>query len=227
MPSDSYALRMTDILLGVLAFVAGALLCYVGQVVLRLVIPVWGAFAGFVFGAGLVAGFSEEHFLGTVLGWVLGLFFALVFGLLAYFFYAVGVVIATASFGFSIGAGLVVALGIDWNWVAVLLGMLVGAIFGFVAIVTDMPTLLLIGLSAIAGAFIMVAGLMLVFGAVDSADFSEGSVTSHLRDDWWWWVAFFVLALGGGWTQLSNVALARGTMRYDAATVGRRPAQPS
>ena len=67
---------MADILLGLLAIVAGAAMLVAGQFVLRLVIPVWGFFAGFAFGAGLVAELADERFLGTVLGWVLGLVFA-------------------------------------------------------------------------------------------------------------------------------------------------------
>ena len=42
---------MADVVLGVLAVLAGALLCFRGQLVLRLVFPIWGAFAGFAFAA--------------------------------------------------------------------------------------------------------------------------------------------------------------------------------
>jgi hypothetical protein len=211
---------MTDILLGILAVLMGAFLCAGGQWLLKVLIPIWGAFAGFVFGAGLVAGFSEEHFLGTVLGWVLGLVFALVFGLLAYLYYAVGVVLMTAAIGFSLGTGMVAALGIDWNWVAVVSGTILGALFGLMAVLADVPTLILIALTALAGALLMVAGFMLITGVVDSADLTRSTTTSQVQDDWWWWVTFVVLALGGGFIQASNVAAVRGSMRYDAAAFG-------
>src|SRR6186997_1369613 len=107
---------MADILLGLLAIFAGGAMLLAGQFVLRLVIPIWGFFAGFVFGAGLVAGLAEERFLGTVLGWVLGLVFALVFAVLAYLFFYIAITLAMGAFGFAIGSGIVVALGIDWNW---------------------------------------------------------------------------------------------------------------
>src|SRR3954447_12386796 len=106
---------MADILLGVLAILAGGAMLFAGQFVLRLVLPIWGFFAGFAFGAGLFAQLADEHVLRTVLGWVSGLVCAVIFALLAYFFYAVAVIIAMAAFGYVIGAGLVVALGIDWN----------------------------------------------------------------------------------------------------------------
>src|SRR6188768_2790218 len=134
---------MADIILGILAIIAGIALLTAGQFVLRLVIPIWGFFAGFAFGAGLVAGFADERFLGTVLGWVLGLVFAVVFAVLAYLYYYVAVILAMAAFGFAIGSGLVVALGVDWNWVAVLVGLVVGAVLGLVAVLGNMPMLVL------------------------------------------------------------------------------------
>ena len=115
---------MADIVLGVFAILAGCVMLFAGQFVLRLVLPIWGFFAGFAFGAGIFAELADERFLGTVLGWISGFVFALIFAVLAYFFYAVAVIIAMAAFGFAIGSGLVVALGIDWNWVAVLVGVL-------------------------------------------------------------------------------------------------------
>jgi xanthosine utilization system XapX-like protein len=111
-------------------------------------------------------------------------------------------------------------LGIDWNWVAVTAGALVGAVFGLMAVMTDVPTLVLIAISALGGALVTVAGLMLVFGVVDSTDFTRAAATSHLRDDWWWWITFLVLALGGVWTQARNVAEVRSMMRYDQAVLG-------
>jgi len=204
---------MADILLGVLAILAGALLCFRGQLVLRLIFPIWGAFAGFAFGAGLVAGFAEEHFLGSVLGWVLGIIFALVFAVLAYVYYAVGVVIVMASIGFALGSGLVVALGIDWNWVAVLVGVLVGALLGVGAIVVDAPMILLVLLSAAGGAVAMVTGFMLFTGALDSTTFTDGNFTSRVEDDWWWYAVFLVLAVAGVLSQARDVAALRRSMR--------------
>ena len=150
---------MADIALGVLAVLAGALLCFGGAGLLRIIFPIWGFFAGFAFGAGLVAGFSEEHFLGTVLGWVLGLVFALVFAVLAYSIYALAVLIVMASMGFARGSGLIVALGIDWNWVAVLIGVALGLLLGVAALVTDLPMVLLAVVTSVTGAVAVVTGL--------------------------------------------------------------------
>jgi len=204
---------MTDILLGVIAILAGALLCFRGQLVLRLVFPIWGAFAGFAFGAGLVAGFADEHFLGSVLGWALGIIFALIFAVFAYLYYAVGVVIVMASIGFTLGSGLVVALGIDWSWVAVLVGVVVGMLLGVGAVVSDLPMLFLVVLSAAGGSVAMVTGFMLFTGALDSATFTDDTFTSRVDDAWWWYAAFAVLAVAGVLSQIRNLAAMRRSVR--------------
>ena len=188
---------MADILLGLLAILAGGVMIFAGQFLLRLVIPIWGFFAGFAFGAGLFAGLADERFLGTVLGWVTGFVFALIFAVFAYLYYAVAVIIAMAAFGFVIGSGLVVAVGIDWNWVAVVVGVLVGTVLGLVSIFGNMPMIVLAVASSIAGAVTVVAGLMLLVGSMDSADFTRSGFTAAVDTSWVWFVLLLVLAIAG------------------------------
>ena len=200
---------MVDILLGIFAIVAGAVMLFAGQFVLRLVLPIWGLFAGFAFGAGIFAQLADQSVLGTALGWISGIVFALIFAVLSYFFYAAAVIIAMAAFGFAIGSGLVVALGIDWNWVAVLVGVAVGLVVGLVAAFGSMPMLVLAVASSIAGAVSVVAGLMLVFGALNSADFTEGDFTAAVQDSWGWWLTLLLLAVIGIVAQVRQQVLMR------------------
>lgn len=188
---------MADILLGILAIVAGGVMLFAGQFVLRLVLPIWGFFAGFAFGAGLFASLADESFLGTALGWVSGFVFALIFAVLAYLYYAVAVILAMAAFGYVVGAGLIVALGIDWSWVAVLLGVVVGAIFGIVSVIGNMPMIVLAVASSLAGAVSVVAGLMLLLGTLNSADFTEGGFSSAVDAGWGWWLLLVALVVIG------------------------------
>jgi hypothetical protein len=204
---------MADILLGILAIVAGVAMLFAGQFVLRLVIPIWGFFAGFAFGAGLVASFADERFLGTVLGWVLGLVFALIFALLAYLYYYVAVTLAMGAFGFAIGSGLVVALGIDWNWVAVLVGLAVGVVFGLVSIFANMPMIVLVVFSAFAGAVGVVGGLMLLVGSLNSADFTRDDFTNTVENGWAWSLLLLVLAIAGIFIQARQRILMRRTVQ--------------
>lgn len=200
---------MADFFLGVLAILAGLVFCFSGYLWLRIVLPVWGAFVGFAFGAGLVAGLGGDRFLGEVLGWVVGLAFALLFAGLAYAYFAFAVVIAMTSVGFVIGSGLVVALGVDWSWVAVIVGVLVGAIVCVASILVNLPAVVLTAVGAIGGAIAVVAGLMLVTGAMDSADFTRDAFADRVHDDWWWYVVFVALALGGTISQLRGASAGR------------------
>ena len=97
----------------------------------------------------------------------------------AYLFYAVAVMLAMGAFGFAIGSGLVVALGIDWNWVAVLVGVVVGAALGLVSVFGNMPMVVLAVVSSVAGAFSVVGGLMLMVGALDSRRLLAGAPPSR------------------------------------------------
>jgi len=200
---------MADILLGILAIIAGIAMLVAGQFVLRLMIPIWGFFAGFAFGAGLVADFSDERFLGTVLGWVLGLVFALVFAILAYLYYYIAIVIAMGAAGFAIGSGIVVALGIDWNWVAVLVGLVLGILVGLVSVFADIPMVMLVVIGSIAGAVGVTGGLMLLVGSLNSADFSAGDFTATVSNSFVWSLLLFVLAIGGIVIQAMQRALMR------------------
>jgi hypothetical protein len=204
---------MADIPLGLLAIIAGGAMLVAGQFVLRLVIPIWGFFAGFAFGAGLVAGFADERFLGSVLGWVLGLVFALVFAVFAYLYFYVAIVIAMGAFGFAIGSGLVVALGISWNWLAVLVGLVVGLVIGLVAIFANMPMIVLVVLGSFAGAVGVVGGLMLLVGSLDSADFSRDDFTDTVSNSWAWSLLLLALAVGGVLIQAGQRALMRQNIR--------------
>jgi hypothetical protein len=204
---------MADFILGALAILAGAIFAVSGRLWLRVVFPIWGFFAGFAFGAGLVSGLSDDSFLGTVLGWILGLVFAVLFAVLAYSFYAIGVIIVMAAIGFALGSGLIVALGIDWNWVGVIVGVLLGAVLAVGAILTDVPMLVLTVLSAVAGALGIVAGLMLLTGAMDSSDFTRGAFVDTVKDDWWWYALFLVLAILGMVVQTLQAALMSRSIR--------------
>jgi hypothetical protein len=204
---------MADILLGLLAIVAGGFMLFAGQLVLRLILPIWGFFAGFAAGAGFVSGFADDRFLGTVLGWVLGLIFGFVLALLAYFFYAVAVILAMAASGFAIGSGIVVALGIDWNWVAVLVGLLVGGIVGIASIFLNMPMIMLVVLSSIAGAVAVTGGLMLVFGALNTSDFNRGDFVDKVDNNWFWYLLLLVLMVIGIFGQLRQRAIMNQSIR--------------
>lgn len=188
---------MDDIVLGLVALVAGAVFCFNGYRAFRVVIPIWGAFVGFGAGAGLVSALTGDAVLAKPLGWVLGVVLALLFALFAYLYYAVAVILAMTSLGFLVGSALMTALGVEWTWVVTVVAVLVAVVFAAVAISSDMPRIVLVVVSAIGGATAIVGGVMLLGSTLDSEDLSRAAVTDRIDDTWYWWVAYAVLTVLG------------------------------
>lgn len=187
--------------MGLVALAAGALFCFSGYRMFRLVIPIWGLFVGFGFGAGLVAAISGDRLLVAPLGWLLGLVTGLAFAALAYLYFEVAVILAMGSMGFAGGAAVMVALGVSWNWLIVLAGLALGTVLALVAIFTNLPRIVLVVVGATAGATAMIGGGMLLLGAMETADLTSQAVTDRIDDDWWWYLSYVVLVVAGILTQ--------------------------
>ena len=213
---------MDDVLLGLLAIAVGALFCFRGYLTMRLVIPIWGAFSGFLFGAGLVDQWTGDGFLTGALAWLVGLAMAVLFGLFAYLYYEVSVVLAMAAVGFVLGASLMVALNVSWSWVVVLVGMLAGIVLAVLAVVGRLPMLLLTLLTGLAGAATIVAGIMLLTGSLSADDLDSAAVVSRIEDSAGWWVLYAVLAVAGIVLQLRYLGDVRRSVRAQWAADGGR-----
>jgi hypothetical protein len=213
---------LDDVLVGILTLLVGLLFCFRGYLAMRVVIPIWGGFTGFYLGAGLVDSFSGEGFLGSALGWIVGLAVAFVFALLAYLYYEISVVIAMAAIGFALGSTLMVALGVTWSWVIVLVGLAVGVLLGIVALVGDLPMVLLTVLSALAGASAATMGLMLIFGTISLGDFDSVATTQTLNDEWWWMAIYVGLVIIGIVAQVRSTARLAASLRDSWAESGGR-----
>lgn len=218
---------MEDIVVGILAVVIGAMFCFRGYLAMRLIIPVWGAFAGFMLGAGLVASLTDESFLASTLAWLVGLGVAILFGALAYLYYEISVLLAMASIGFALGTGAMVALGVTWSWLVVLVGVAVGTLLAIVAMVGDLPMALLTLLTATAGATAIVAGILLLIGVIGVDDLSSETTTQTVGDDWWWYVVYLGLAIAGIVAQVQAGIRMRGSLRESWEHSGGRQMRPA
>lgn len=207
------AMSGADVFFGIIAILIGVAFCFQGYLAMRLIIPIWGAFAGFSFGAGLVAAIGNDGFLSTGLGWIVGLVTAVVFALFAYLYYAVAVILTMGAIGFALGSSVMYAFDIHWQWLVVLVGIAAGALLAFVALVADVPMLLLVVLSAMAGAAAIVGGIMFLTGALDTDDVSSNQVIEAADRGWWWTAMYAVLAIVGIVVQLRATTRWRMSMR--------------
>lgn len=204
---------MGEILVGMLAILAGAMFCFSGNALMRILFPFMGFFAGFSAGAGMITAISGDRFLGTVLGWVVGFFVGILFAVLAYFFYAFAIVLAFAGFGFAVTSGLLTLLNLDWNWLVVLLGTAVGILFGITAIVMSLPLMVLVVATGFFGSAVVIYGLMLVFNTASLGDFSNGTVLQAIKDNVGLYILWVTLAITGSIAQTRMLRVEAEQMR--------------
>ena len=195
---------MDTIVVGIIAVLIGALLCFRGYVTMRVIISLFGAFVGFLLGAGLVAGVTDSGFGQLALSWLVGIVGAVLFGVLAYFSYQIAVVIGMAGIGFAIGTTVMAAVGVGSQVAIVVVGLLAGALLAVIAIATDLPAVILVVLTALAGASVTVAGVMLIVGTIGINRLTADGVGAEMSRGWWWYVLYGGLALLGIIAQLRS-----------------------
>lgn len=193
---------MVDVVMGVLALLIGLLLCFRGRGAMRVLLALWGAFVGFGLGASLVAGLTEHGYLASTAGWLAAIVLAIVFAALAYLFFAVAVVLAFASMGYVLGQTVATALGAGEAWLITGVGVVGGVLLALLAVVTNLPELVLIVVSAFAGAAVAVAGLMLLLDVFSLDEPATAQVP--IADQPAWYVGQLVLAVVGIIVQLRS-----------------------
>ena len=204
---------MDTIVVGIIAVLIGALLCFRGYVTMRLIISLFGAFVGFLLGAGLVAGVTDSGFGQLALSWLVGIVGAVIFGVLAYFSYQIAVVIGMAGIGFTIGTSVMAAVGVGSPVATVAVGLVAGALLAVIAIATDLPAVILVVLTALAGASLTVTGVMVIAGSIGLNRLTVEGVTAEMGRGWWWYVLYAGLALLGIVAQLRARSGGARTMR--------------
>lgn len=203
--------RVTEVVVGVLAVLVGALLCFRGYLALRVVISLWGAFFGLLAGAAVVASATGEPMLSSPVGWLAGLVGAVLFGVLAYLWYVVAVVIGLGAIGFSLGASVLSAVGAEPRW-AVLGGVALGLVLAVVAIAADLPRVILAVVSAFAGASTILGGVLLLMGRGE-VDRLDGTAAGFADLGVGWLVAYLALAVVGIVVQMQDRRVRPGAPR--------------
>src|SRR5215831_1204874 len=114
------------VLVSLLLILMGLALSLAGYRFFTILLPIWGFFAGFQFGATLFTNIFGEGFLSTVVSWVVGLLVALTAAVLAYLFYAAAVVLLAGFVGYQLGIGVMAGFGVQEGWLTFVVGLLVG-----------------------------------------------------------------------------------------------------
>lgn len=211
-----------DVVTGLLALIVGLALCLRGYIAIRIVLPIWGAFVGFAAGVALVAAVTGDGIFATLLSWGAGLVLALLFAACAYLYYEVAVVLTMGAAGFVIGSTLLLALGIDWNWLVTLGGLALGVMFAVLAIFASLPMVLLMVLTSLAGAATATTGVMILFGVLDVDELQGTMLVRGFQGEGIWWLAYAALVIVGLVSQVGAVGSLMRPVREEWATDGGR-----
>lgn len=194
-----------DILFGVISIGLGALMLFSGYILARILLPLWGFFAGFTIGAAGAADAFNAAFIGTTMGIVVGLIVGLVFALCAYFFYSLAVVLLGASLGYWVGTGLLSLIGIDKGFLSALVGITIGIVFAIATIGFNAAKYLLIALTSFAGGLAIIKGLLLAFGKIERTNLDYITTnTQAIDNNVLWVVALAVLVIIGIISQIKT-----------------------
>lgn len=187
-----------DVLIGLLVLLVGAAFCFAGYRFFRILIAVWGFFAGFDLGAAGMTALFGQNFLGTTTGWILGLVVGLVLAVLAYFFYYVAVVLLGTSAGYSLGSGLMAAFGLNNpGFLSVTVGIIFAVVFALLILLLNLPKLLIMAFTALGGAVAVLAGILIMLGQVHVVGLQYGVAVALVKASWFWSIVAIVLAIGG------------------------------
>lgn len=204
---------MDTIVVGIVAVVIGALLCFRGYVTMRLIISLFGAFVGFLLGAGLVSGITASPFGQLAISWLVGFVGAVIFGVLAYLSYQLAVIIGMAGIGFTIGTSLMAAAGVSSGFATIGVGVAAGVLLAILAITTNLPAVILVVLTALAGASVTTTGVMMIAGAVGFGQLTGEGVADPTATGWGWLALYAVLVILGVVAQFRALSGRRRTMR--------------
>jgi hypothetical protein len=207
---------MEQLLVGIGLALIGIFVAFFGLRFWYLLLPLFGAVVGFFIGARLVQELLGTGFLSTVASWVVGIVFGVLFALVSWYVWYLGVILIAGALGAMLASGLLHALfAHPWGWVLVLVTVIGAVIFAGLAVMMHAPSYIIIVASAFAGAALAVAGVMTLLGMLTVGELANGvgiAVIDEAKSQdasWVWILGWLVLGAIGVAFQLQRIAEAR------------------
>jgi len=194
------------ICIGVIGILFGLTALFAGYRLFLVLLPIWGFFAGFAIGAQALQALFGTGFLSELTSWIVGLAVGILFAVLSYLFYLVGVAILAGSIGYALGAGIIFAINPDWNLLAFLVGIVAAIVVAALVILLNIQKWVIILLTSIGGAGAIIAALLIMFGIVSLADVGQNAIISYWRENWLWYLVGIALAVVGFFAQAQSTS---------------------
>ena len=180
-----------------IALFLGLVVTFAGYRLFLTLLPIWGFFFGFALGAQSLQLLFGVGFLATVTSWVVGFFVGAIFAVLSYLFFAFAVAVMAGSLGYALGAGFMGLIGVDWNWLVWLVGIVVAVIVIIATFWFSLQKYAIIVATAVGGAGTIVGTLMFGYIGMTLAKFVENPIRFALNDSPLWTIVFLVLVVLG------------------------------
>jgi hypothetical protein len=198
-------MTLEGILLGLIALAVGAAFTFYGFKFFLILLPLWAFVVGFGAGAQAISQLFNEGFLSTITGWVVGFVLGIGFAIISYLWYWAAIVLLGGGLGYTIGVGLMSWINIH-GFLAVVVGVIVGAVFAVGTILLHAPRILVVVFTALGGAATVVGGVLLIVGRIPPGSLTDGVLGSVLEDNLFWFVVWIVVAALGVVYQARMVA---------------------
>lgn len=189
---------MEQFLIGIGVMLLGILFTFAGYQMYRVLIPLWGFFAGFSWTAEWMAAGMGTGFLATLFSWAVALIAGVVIGLFAYLYYEFAVAVLVGSVGYWLVYGLFSWMGLAGGFIVTALAVAAGIAFAVGAIYFKVPKGLLIFFSAVGGATAAIGGFMVLFGMIPVALIGSGLMEAVIGKSFLWtllWLAMVVIGV--------------------------------
>ena len=154
---------------GLIAFLFGLALCFAGYKMFLFLLPIWGFFFGLWLGAQSMQALFGVGFLATVTSWVVGFIVGAIFAVLSYLFYLAAVAIIAGSLGYFASVGILLAIGLNMNWLTWLIGIVVAIALVIVTLRFNLQKWVIIIATSLAGAAVIFGGFFVMFNPVTSS----------------------------------------------------------
>ena len=192
MATDSFFAVMCG---GMIALLFGLVVAFSGYRLFLVLIPIWGFFFGFGFGAQTMQAIFGEAFLATITSWVVGFIVAVIFAVLSYLFYIFAVAIVAGSLGYSLAVGILMAIGMNMGFIVWIIGVVAGVALAFVVLRFNIQKLVIEFATAFLGAGTIVGVFLALFGGLPSSQLVQNPVAFALKNSPFWMIIYIILGI--------------------------------
>jgi hypothetical protein len=175
----------------------GSLIAFAGYRLFLILLPIYGFFFGLSFGAHSVQALFGDGFLSTTTSWVVGFFVGLAFALLSYLFWVFGVALIAGSLGYALVAGFFGLFDADLTVLVWIVGVAVGIVFAFGAIVLNLQKVVVIVATALLGAWSVIGTFLFLFTSATPERIADDGVQIVLDNHPVWFLIYALVAVIG------------------------------